>query len=219
MYNPDKYVNKSLRARPSQGRGKERVRVILSAALQVFKERGIEKTTTNDIVRRAGMPIGSLYRYYPNKDSIVSALTELYVSDLSRIFAKVGKHPMLEHLSWEEVLLLLVDGWVQFVRLNGSFALLYAIKANRRLYDQNRASWQLLVKSFSKVIKKRCPSATEKDVILCFQFCLTAAEMGINSDEYPMMGTHPHYEAVGVIAAHMLRVCGTPGHHTDTILR
>lgn len=218
MYDADKYKNKAARSKPSQERGKERVRVILAAALELFRERGIESVSTNDIVQRAGVPIGSLYRYYPNKDSIIAALTELYVTDISKIFEGIGKHPMLRYLSWEEVLLLMVDGWVQYARLNGSFALLYSLKATPRLFAQNRKSWDVLVKNFGKVIRRRCPSATKKDIVLCFQFCLTAAETGINKQEYIDIGPEPHYEAVAVIAAHMLKVCGSTNHPSDDIL-
>jgi AcrR family transcriptional regulator len=213
----DKFTHKTIRATPSQTRGKERVRVILAAALALFKERGLDHVTTNDIVERAGVPIGSLYRYYPNKDSIIAALADLYVADLSDIFDEVGSHPMLKHLSWEEVLILMIDGWVSYLRLNGSFPLLFAIKADPRLFAQNRATWQRLVKSFSKVIRKRCPAMSEKDVTICFQFCLAATEMSINSDHYPALGPQPHYDAISVIAAYMLSICA-PHKHAGDIL-
>jgi AcrR family transcriptional regulator len=218
MFDANKLKHNTKRSAPSQRRGQERVRVILAAALHLFREQGLERVTTNDIVRRAGVPIGSLYRYYPNKDSIIGALAELYVSDITEIFAGIGEHPMLEHMSWDEVLLLMVDGWVNYVQLNGSFALLYAIKANPRLFAQNEKTWGALVDSFGAVIKKRCPTAAQKDINLCFQFCLAAAEMGINNRQYPALGAHPHFEAVGVIAAHMLRVCKSPGPRDDAIL-
>jgi len=218
MYDADKYQDKTGRSRPSQARGKERVRMILAASLELFRERGIEQVTTNDIVKRAGVPIGSLYRYYPNKDSIVAALAELYVADISRVFDGIAKHPMLKYLSWEEVLLMMVDGWVGYARLNGSFALLYALKSNPRLFGQNRKTWEKFVKNFGKVIRKRCPTVSKKDVLLCFQFCLTSAEMGINNDEYKAIGPQPHYDAISIIAAHMLRVCGSTNQHGDDIL-
>ncbi len=194
------------------------MRVILAAALQLFKERGMERVTTNDIVQRAGIPIGSLYRYYPNKDAIVAALVELYVHDLTEIFESVGQHPMLKYLSWDEVLLLLVDGWVQYVRLNGTFALLYGLKTNPHLFAQNRQAWQQLVDGFGAVLKKRCSTVTAKDIALCFQFCFMASEMGINQEEYRSISAQPHYDAVGVIAAHMLKVCGAASSGDDEVL-
>lgn len=208
----DKFKAKAARIKPSQARGKERVRVILATSLELFRQRGLDRVTTNDIVHQAGIPVGSLYRYYPNKDAIIAALVELYVEDISKIFANVGKHPMLKHLSWEEILLLMVDGWVHYIRLNGSFPLLYAIKASPCLYAENKKYLRLLMNSFGRVIKKRCPDVTRKDVMLCFQLCLAAAEMGVNKDEYQLLGPEPHYEPVSVVASHMLRVCGPSAH-------
>lgn len=186
--------------------------------MHLFKERGIERVTTNDIAERAGVPIGSLYRYYANKDAIVAALVDLYASDISEIFTKVGQHPMLRYLSWDEVLLLMVDGWVQYARLNGSFALLYAVKANPRLLAQNKKTWQGFVAGFERVLRKRYPSISRKEAALCFRFCFAASEMGINAGDYKEAGQYPHHEAVGIIAAHMLRTCGSSDQLGDTIL-
>lgn len=217
---PDELRIKTKRSSPSQVRGKERVRVILAAALHLFNERGIEQVTTNDIVERAGVPIGSLYQYFPNKEAIVTALVELYVADITKIFAGIGKHPMIKHLSWDELLLLMVDGWVNYVRLNNSFALLLAVKANPHLFKLNQKNWRKLIESFGEVLLKRCPSISQKDIVLSFQFCVTAVEMGVHEDgEHSIaLGSHPHYEAVGVIAAYLLRVCNLPVPNDDTIL-
>ena len=42
---------------------------------------GTEKATTNDIARAAGVSIGSLYQYFPNKQSIYSKLIEKIEDD------------------------------------------------------------------------------------------------------------------------------------------
>lgn len=211
MYDPNKFTSKAARREPSQARGKERVRVILAAALELFKERGMEEVTTNDIAERAHIPIGSLYRYYPNKDTIVIALTELVTEDLSRIFREIGKHPFLEHLSWDEVLLLIGDSWVNYSRLNGPFAFLYAEHANPRLSALTQGVWVRFIAAFNSVIRKRCSHVTDRELYICFQLTLAAVEMGTNegargaySDTSPMP---VHYEAIGAIASYMLNVC------------
>ncbi len=215
MYDPDKYKDKAARAKPSQARGKERVRVILAAALELFKERGLEDVTTNDIAERAGIPIGSLYRYYPNKESIIAALTELYIDDISRIFKDIGKHPMLPYLSWDEVLLLMVDGWVHYAKLNGRFPLLYVVRANPALRKYNRHALSEFTQAFTTVLKLRCPDVTVRQALICFNLCLAAVEMG-TSDEYGEFGSDVMFhEAVGVVSAHMLQTCMQHYHPTS----
>jgi AcrR family transcriptional regulator len=64
------------RRRPSQQRSQVTVTAILDAAARVFDERGFETGTTNHVAERAGVSIGSLYEYFPNKDALVVALVE-----------------------------------------------------------------------------------------------------------------------------------------------
>lgn len=213
MYDPDKYTSKAARRQPTQARGKERVRVILAAALELFKERGVEETTTNDIAERAHIPIGSLYRYYPNKDTIIVALTQLVVEDLSKIFQQIREHPLLPYLSWDEVLLLLADSWVNYGRLNGPFAFLYAERANPRLRELTRSTWMLFIANFNSVLQRRCPAIRPREMIIAFQFMLEVAEMGINEDETKRGTDVPiHHEAVGGIALYLLDRCKRHKH-------
>ncbi|HSW99216.1 MAG TPA: TetR/AcrR family transcriptional regulator [Candidatus Saccharimonadales bacterium] len=212
MYDPDKFRNKAARRQPSQARGKERVRVILAAALALFKESGVAEVTTNDIAERARIPIGSLYRYYPNKDTIIIALTELVVDDLSQIFTDIGNHPLLEHLSWDEVLLLLADAWVNYVRLNGPFEFLYSAKANPRLGALSRPIWVRFVASFTAVLQKRCPEITARELAVCFNLTLAAVEMDVTGHYRELPGTPIHHEAVGAIASYMLAACKRHQH-------
>jgi|GEM_PF-859425 len=214
MYDPDKYKNKAARRQPTQARGKERVRVILAAALEVFKERGVEEATTNDIAERAHIPIGSLYRYYPNKDTIIVALTELIADDLSKIFDNIRQHPLLEHLSWDEILLLISDAWVDYVRVNGPFTFLYAERANPRLYTLNAPTWRRFVGSFNAVLKKRCPAITDRELRISFELTLASVDMGHNRDldRLQQSGIPLHHEAIGAVAAYLLHVCNRHEH-------
>lgn len=66
----------SARKRPSQARSQFTVEAILDAAAQVFEAHGYTAGTTNRIAERAGVSIGSVYEYFPNKDAIVVALAE-----------------------------------------------------------------------------------------------------------------------------------------------
>ncbi len=59
---------------PVQDRAKVTWNVILDAAAQVLLRRGYEKATTDRIAERAGVSIGSVYEYFPNKESIFAAL-------------------------------------------------------------------------------------------------------------------------------------------------
>ncbi len=51
---------------------------ILFAAAHILKSDGFARATTNRIAERAGVSVGSLYQYFPNKQAIVAALRERY---------------------------------------------------------------------------------------------------------------------------------------------
>lgn len=62
------------RKMPGQARSQETVRIILEASARILESDGMRGLNTNAIAERAGVSIGSLYQYFPNKDSIVLAL-------------------------------------------------------------------------------------------------------------------------------------------------
>lgn len=68
----------SMRRAPRQSRGQQRVTAILDAAEQLFAEAGYEASSTNELAARAGIPIGSIYQFFPNKEAILHALADRY---------------------------------------------------------------------------------------------------------------------------------------------
>jgi AcrR family transcriptional regulator len=72
----------TMRRRPRQSRSLQRVTQVLNAAAELFSEIGYEATTTNAIATRAGIPIGSLYQFFPNKEAIAEALSKRYVTEM-----------------------------------------------------------------------------------------------------------------------------------------
>jgi AcrR family transcriptional regulator len=69
------------RKRPRQARSRLTVEAILDAAAHVFERHGYAAGTTNRIAQRAGISIGSLYQYYPNKDAVLVALVDRHLDE------------------------------------------------------------------------------------------------------------------------------------------
>jgi AcrR family transcriptional regulator len=67
------------RKSPAQERSRFTVEQIIQAATQIFTERGYAGATTNHIAERAGVSIGSLYQYFPNKEAILVTLAKRHV--------------------------------------------------------------------------------------------------------------------------------------------
>ncbi|MGO8656945.1 TetR/AcrR family transcriptional regulator, partial [Rhizobium ruizarguesonis] len=62
------------RKQPKQARSAELVAAILDAAAQVLAREGAQRFTTARVAERAGVSIGSLYQYFPNKAAILFRL-------------------------------------------------------------------------------------------------------------------------------------------------
>jgi len=79
-------IDLEVRHRPVQERGRVRFDAILSAARELLAECGLEGFTIEDVASRAGIPVGSVYQFFPNKFAIVAELdardTEALVEDL-----------------------------------------------------------------------------------------------------------------------------------------
>jgi len=64
----------SPRRKPSQERSRDRVERILDATALLLDEMPVDKITTAAIAEKAGVPIGSVYQYFPNKLAVLAQL-------------------------------------------------------------------------------------------------------------------------------------------------
>lgn len=67
------------RKEPVQARSRARVDTILKIATAMIEEEGSDGLKMNDLARRAGIPIGSLYQFFPNKQSIIHTLADIWM--------------------------------------------------------------------------------------------------------------------------------------------
>ncbi|MFD9794714.1 TetR family transcriptional regulator [Streptomyces sp. NPDC059070] len=64
----------NLRRAPVQQRSAERLTRILDACAELLDETGYEELSTRAVAQRAGVPIGSVYRFFSNKRALAEAL-------------------------------------------------------------------------------------------------------------------------------------------------
>jgi AcrR family transcriptional regulator len=64
---------------PRQARSRQTVEFILTAATRVFRREGF-RATTNRVAAEAGVSVGSLYEYFPDKQALLLALAERHVA-------------------------------------------------------------------------------------------------------------------------------------------
>jgi AcrR family transcriptional regulator len=88
----------SSRKKPQQARSVDLVAAILEAAVQVLAKEGAGRFTTARVAEKAGVSVGSVYQYFPNKAAILFRLQSdewRQTTDLLRdILADVGRPPL-----------------------------------------------------------------------------------------------------------------------------
>ena len=71
------------RKTPTQSRSRVTVDAIFEATIQVLLKGGMQGLTTTRVAERAGVSVGTMYQYFPNKQALVYALNERYLDALA----------------------------------------------------------------------------------------------------------------------------------------
>ena len=77
--------NQSARRQPKQRRALQTVDDVLDAVIRILKREGAAAVTTNRIAEVAGVSIGSLYQYFPDKRAIFNALHSRHIEQIDRL--------------------------------------------------------------------------------------------------------------------------------------
>jgi AcrR family transcriptional regulator len=70
---------------PKQERSQATVEAILTATTRILTEKGYDHLTTNRVAELAGVSIGSLYQYFPNKEALIFALGEHHANEMGQL--------------------------------------------------------------------------------------------------------------------------------------
>lgn len=101
----------------SQARSKNTVEAIVEAATRILARDGWDALNTNAIAKIAGVSIGSVYEYFPNKEAIVDVIIDRHLSSGEvRLAAFANNLP--DQLPLEKVVELLVQGFIDIHRDN-----------------------------------------------------------------------------------------------------
>jgi AcrR family transcriptional regulator len=93
------------------------VEFVLEAAAQLFAEAGYRATTTNHVAARAGVSVGTLYQYFPDKDALLLALAQRHVTEGTAALQAVSAGLRESGAAWDAVARTLVES---VVALNAS---------------------------------------------------------------------------------------------------
>jgi AcrR family transcriptional regulator len=78
-----------VKAAPQQRRSKETLHRILAAANEEFAAAGLHGVTTTAIAARAGVSVGSLYRFFADKEELAAAIVDAYLADALEVYGPI----------------------------------------------------------------------------------------------------------------------------------
>jgi AcrR family transcriptional regulator len=106
----------SVRRVPAQERAQVTVNAMLDAAIKLLKRRGVSSITTNRIAETAGVSIGSVYQYFPNKRAIFIALHERHIVQVDGMIRRCMAQS--EDSTLAEFIASLIDGMIDLHRVD-----------------------------------------------------------------------------------------------------
>src|SRR5437868_809355 len=68
---------------------------ILDAALVCFAQRGFHQTSMHDISAEAGISVGLIYRYFANKEAVISAMADRHKNEIQEVLERARQAPTL----------------------------------------------------------------------------------------------------------------------------
>jgi len=102
-----------MRRKPKQARARETLDTLLEGAAQVLRQHGYARATTNRIAEAAGVSVGTVYEYFPDKDAVFAAVIDRELDSLVAAFEAQGVGAELE---LEDALLRLVEAGLRAMR-------------------------------------------------------------------------------------------------------
>lgn len=143
-----------LRRRPMQQRSAQRVERMLDACAALVEAHGYDGVTTTLIAERAGVAVGSLYQFFPDKRAVVQALAlrnlDRFLHSLTQRFADSS----FEYL-WEAVDLV-IDTYVDMNQQVTAFGLLhFGDLVGTRLLDDERENNAVVTDQLTALISER----------------------------------------------------------------
>jgi AcrR family transcriptional regulator len=108
---------------PRQARAREKLARVLEAADRLLAEEGVEALTTTRVAAAAGVSVGTLYQYLPDRDAITEALAEGYLARLEDLMTSFADQAAKE--TWDDPVGLLVDAFAGLYRAEPGFRALW----------------------------------------------------------------------------------------------
>ena len=140
-----------LRKQPVQQRSAKRVEQMLEACAALIDELGYDGVTTTLIAERAGVAVGSLYQFFPDKRAVVQALTKRHLDYFTKQIEERLDWVSLDH--WWEGVDKIVDIYVEMYRnIPGFSRVRFGDVIDLRFIEDGRDNNTVITEQIARVI-------------------------------------------------------------------
>jgi len=144
--------------KPQRSHGKARVETILVAAAEVIGDKGYDRATMAEIAERAKSPIGSLYRFFPNKEILANALLDRYAVLINAAFDAI------DHVASDLPVATLADTLLELmVNLQTETKALASVLEANAKWTKRPKFPELFLQRLIKVLRHRAPELSAND--------------------------------------------------------
>jgi AcrR family transcriptional regulator len=207
----------SMRRLPKQARGEERIAAILQAAALVFHEVGFDAATTNMIARRANTAIGSLYDFFPNKETIARRLSEQFCEDLRILFDGILTDELV-HLSLSQLIDCILDPLVRYHQTHpGMQTLWLKSQDGSRLSAVKQDLLETLAHKTASIFIMRYPQCDEVSALRYSRICMQTVQalMTLAIDGAHQVDEEVIADLKTMICAYLQATLGPEEHHSQ----
>ncbi|MFJ3901662.1 TetR/AcrR family transcriptional regulator [Streptomyces sp. NPDC090025] len=142
-----------VRREPRQARSRARAEAILDAADRILSQDGFEALTMRRVAEAAGVPVGSIYQFYPDKSAVVDALGRRYLAGFATTIDALVRRAVEGELS--DLVGTMVDVYAELFRAQpGGMALWAGRHLSPELARADDASNALVADGLRRIVEQ-----------------------------------------------------------------
>jgi AcrR family transcriptional regulator len=151
------------RAEPIQSRARKQRENILRVTCELLKTVGLDDLTTILVAKEAGISVGTLYHYFPNKHAILYAVSEIWVDKINSVIEDIESEN-LETIRLKSFVNSCVSRFTELYKDNSSLLPLVAVMPSMpELQPINNVYLELIHSKFIKILLRLSISLESDD--------------------------------------------------------
>jgi AcrR family transcriptional regulator len=164
-----------LRREPRQARSRARLAQILAAADAILAGEGVEALTMRRIAERAGVPVGTLYQFFPDKGSVVDAVARAYIAEFDTLIG--GLVSSAADGDWSDPVGRIVDEFVALYRSHPGYVALWSGRhLSPELARADEANNQLIAAGVQRLLADHAGAPDGAGLELAVRVAVRAAD-------------------------------------------